>query len=132
MRRTRNRRNSVRIHKSMKGGKQSNIKILIKKILGITNETPDSYDPKKDPNYGVSGYYNKSSCPMCRSHLTPIRNGPILNKTNKMSSNKKHTEYIINEISYTFMIYDEESRGHKFKSLKRHTNYKMIHRRYNK
>ena len=25
------------------------------------------------------------TCPMCRSHLTPIRNGPILNKTNKMS-----------------------------------------------
>ena len=58
-RKTRNHKNSVRIHKSMKGGKQSNIKILIKKILGITNETPDSYDPKKDPNYGVSGYYNK-------------------------------------------------------------------------
>jgi hypothetical protein len=72
------------------------------------------------------------TCPMCRSHLTPIRNGPILNKTNKMSSNKKHTEYIINEKSYTCMIYDEERRGHKFKSLKRHTNYKMIHRRYNK
>ena len=72
------------------------------------------------------------TCPMCRSHLTPIRNGPILNKTNKMSSNKKQNEYIINEKSYTFMIYDEERRGHKFKSQKRHTNYKMTHRRYNK
>ena len=72
------------------------------------------------------------TCPMCRSHLTPIRNGPILNKTNKMSSNKKQNEYIINEKSYTFMIYDEERRGHKFKSQKRNTNYKMTHRRYNK
>ena len=72
------------------------------------------------------------TCPMCRSHLTPIRNGRILNKTNKMSSNKKHNEYIINEKSYTFMIYDEERRGHKFKSQKRHVNYKMTHRRYNK
>lgn len=72
------------------------------------------------------------TCPMCRSHLTPIRNGLILNKTNKMSSNKKNNEYIINEKSSTFMIYDEERRGHKFKSQKRHTNYKMTHRRYNK
>lgn len=72
------------------------------------------------------------TCPMCRSHLTPIRNGLILNKTNKMSSNKKQNEYIINEKSYTFMIYDEERRGHKFKSQKRNTNYKMTHRRYNK
>jgi hypothetical protein len=63
---------------------------------------------------------------------TPIRNGLILNKTNKMTLNKKQNEYIINKKSYTFMIYDEERRGHKFKSQKRHTNYKMTHRRYNK
>jgi len=72
------------------------------------------------------------NCPLCRSQLIPIRNGPILNKTNKMTSNKKHNEYIVNEKSSTFTIYDEERRGYKFKSLKRYTNYKMTHRRYNK
>ena len=71
-------------------------------------------------------------CPMCRSQLTPIRNDPILNKTNNVSSNKKQSKYIINEKSYTFMIYDEERRGNKFKSLKRYKNANMTYRRYNK
>ena len=53
-----NHKSNGRNRKSMKGGKQSDKKIKIKQILGITHETPDSYNPK---HYGhnLKDYYTK-------------------------------------------------------------------------
>jgi hypothetical protein len=40
----------------MKGGTQSDNKIKIKQILGITHDTPDNYNPKQ-PEYMLKDYY---------------------------------------------------------------------------
>ena len=54
----RNHNSNGRNRKSMKGGTQSDNKIKIKQILGITHDTPDNYNPKL---YGhmLTDYYTK-------------------------------------------------------------------------
>jgi hypothetical protein len=54
----RNHKSNGRNRKSMKGGTQSDNKIKIKQILGITHDTPDNYNPKLyGPN--LKDYYTK-------------------------------------------------------------------------
>lgn len=54
----RNHKSNGRNRKSMKGGTQSDNKIKIKQILGITHDTPDNYNPKQ-PEYMLKDYYTK-------------------------------------------------------------------------
>ena len=70
------------------------------------------------------------SCPLCRAQVS-IRNEKILNKKKSTSLGNKQ-ERRKKRIGMTYIIYDEPSRGEKYKSQKGRKNEKMIYRRFNK